>query len=279
MAPYATVTLTFTANVPADISLLGTMLNYVATVSNSASETNTTNNTTLLDVTITGSYDPNDKHGITSSRTSGDQYFRDQDTHIDYTVRFQNTGTAAAETVVIRDVLDTDLDITSLQVLGASHAFTPSFGEGRELVLTFNAINLPDSTADLLGSQGYISYRIKPDAGIMVGEIIENNAGIYFDFNPPIITNTATHVVEISTGIAPASRNEIQVMPNPANEVLYVSTPTNSTGLLQVFTIDGRMMHVPATHRENLTELDVRDLAPGTYIMRTLEGAARFMKQ
>ncbi|MBL7939018.1 MAG: hypothetical protein JNL43_06630, partial [Flavobacteriales bacterium] len=245
MAPYASITYTFTANVPADITLLGTVLNYTATVSNAASETNTANNTALLDVTITGSYDPNDKRGWTSSGSSEDQYFLDEDSYIDYTVRFQNTGTAAAETVVIRDVIDTDLDITSLQILGASHAFTPSFGEGRELVFTFNEIDLPDSTTDLLGSQGFVSYRIKPVSDIVVGDLLENTAGIYFDFNPPIITNTVDHVVDMSTSISLTARDSqrsVAVSPNPTSDKLFLGGLAPGRIAVDIRSADGRLV-------------------------------------
>ncbi|MBK8500625.1 MAG: hypothetical protein IPL52_17830 [Flavobacteriales bacterium] len=40
-----------------------------------------------------------------------------------YTVRFQNTGTATAEMVVIAMISMPDLNIVSLEILGASHNF------------------------------------------------------------------------------------------------------------------------------------------------------------
>ena len=276
--PFGQVFIQFTANVPPNVELLDEVLNYSATVSNTVSEVDTDNNSMALEVVIVGAYDPNDKQGRTSSRTSADQYFLDLDDHIDYTVRFQNTGTAAAQTVVIRDVLDTDLDITSLQILGASHDFVPSFGEGRELVFTFNDIGLPDSTADLLGSQGYISYRIKPEEGIMIGDLIENTAGIYFDFNPPIITNTTSHAVDLSTAIIETPRTTLHVAPNPARDMLRVTVEGNSTAV-QVFGMDGRQVNAPVTKRSNGWDMDVSDLDPGTYIVRTEFGSARFVKQ
>ena len=40
------------------------------------------------------------------------------------------------------------------------------------------------------GSQGYFIYSIKPKSNLDTGELIENVANIFFDFNPPITTNT-----------------------------------------------------------------------------------------
>ena len=278
--PFNHVTRSFTAMVPADINLLGTTLSYSAVASNTLLETNPANNTATIDVTITGSYDPNDKQGFTSTRASVDQYFLDQDVHIDHTVRFQNTGTAAAETVVIRDMLDTDLDILSLQILGSSHEFVPSFGEGRELVFTFNNINLPDSTADLLGSQGHISYRIKPNNDIAIGDVIENTAGIYFDFNPPIITNTTSHVVDFSTAVVmtPNHARTLMVSPNPVQDVLAVTLPDAASMNWQLLAIDGRSIELPHTFSSGIMQLDVRGLDPGTYVLRTHQGIATFVK-
>ena len=267
LAPYASQHFQFSAAVPADINLLGTNLNYGVNVTNSISEVNTANNIAFIDVTITGSYDPNDKQGLTSSRISADQYFLDLDDHIDYSVRFQNTGTDTAFTVVIRDVLDTDLDITSLQILGASHDFVPSFGEGRELVFTFNDIGLPDSTTDLLGSQGYISYRIKPNNDIVVGDLIENTAGIYFDFNPPIITNTTSHVVDFSTSVKgdPDEVPTIVVSPNPATELVRITGFNSSPILVDVLATDGRIVRsfIPTNYTFNVAILE-----PGYYLAR-----------
>lgn len=277
--PFGHETRSFNALVPANINLLGTLLGYGAVASNTLSETNVANNTALRDVTITGSYDPNDKQGITSSGLSPTQYFLAQDDRIDYTVRFQNTGTDTAFTVVVRDEIDADFDITSLEFLGASHAFTPSFGEGRELVFTFADINLPDSTTDLLGSQGFISFRLKPKNDIIVGDELENTAGIYFDFNPPIITNTVTHVVDFSTGQAQLQEQErMRLLPNPANDMLNAFV-TSGTLSIQVLTMDGRNIQVPSTRCMDGFQLDVHALPAGLYFIRTDAGTARFVKQ
>jgi len=278
--PYGFATRTFHALVPANVNLLGIQLTYVATVTNAGAETNTTNNSAITTVTITGSYDPNDKTGRTSTGFDDNLYFADLDEWIDYTIRFQNTGTAAAETVVIRDTLESDLDITSLQILGATHDFTPSFDAGRTLIFTFNNINLPDSTSDLAGSQGAISFRLKPRAGITFGDVLENTAGIYFDFNPPIITNTVSHAVDFSVGTQEDTQQheQMRLLPNPARETLNVILPESAEFNFRVHSIDGRLMEVPATRQANNIQLDVRSLAQGTYVIRTATATERFVK-
>lgn len=279
--PYGFASRMFNALVPANVDLLGIQLTYVANVTNDGAETNMSNNNAFTTVTVTGSYDPNDKTARTSTGSDEARYFADIDEWIDYTIRFQNTGTAAAETVVIRDTIEIDLDITSLEILGATHPFTPSFNPDRSLSFTFNNINLPDSATDLAGSQGAISFRIKPRADITFNDVLENTAAIYFDFNPPIITNTTSHAVDYSVGTEEQAHagDQLQVFPNPAQEVLTVLFPEYTSRALALYAIDGRSIAVPRTSTSTSIQLDVRQLDPGTYLLRTESGMARFVKQ
>jgi len=227
---------------PPDILLLGEVLVITANATNSIGEASVANNTKVLTRTITGSYDPNDKIGTTNVTGSNEQFFLDADTWIDYTVRFQNTGTDTAFTVVIRDELEVDLDIQSLEILAASHAFVPSFGEGRELVFTFANILLPDSTTDLLGSQGFIAFRMKPRSGLLPGNVIENTAEIYFDFNEPIITNTTEHVVEVSTMVYTFGTDKVTLFPNPTRDGLEIRGLYHDLLYVELVSMEGRVV-------------------------------------
>ena len=114
-----------------------------------------------------------------------------------YTVRFQNTGNAEAYDVVIYDQLDDDLDPTTFRYLASSHeaVLSVSMDPNNLLKFDFHDIFLPDSTTNFEGSQGYVMYAIRADLTIAEGTIIENTADIYFDLNPPIITNTTDNVM------------------------------------------------------------------------------------
>lgn len=267
---------TFDALVPADIGLLGQELVYTATVTNTTFEQNTSNNTYTATRLITGSYDPNDKRGVANSSGRDFQFILDADEWIDYTVRFQNTGTDTAFTVVIRDVIEEDLDIVSLQILGASHIFTPSFGEGRELVFTFNDILLPDSTTDLLGSQGFVAFRLKPRNGLLPGDLIENSAAIFFDFNEPVITEPSVLVAEFSTGIQ-ARGTAPSVFPNPANDQLFIrwNTAISSTCSWAIFSSDGRLLDEGIRAMDE-SPFDTREFVTGLYFLRVFDGSRTF---
>lgn len=141
------------------------------------------------------SYDPNDK--LADPIGFGEFGAVDLSTeHIDYTIRFQNTGNAAAVTVVLRDTLPPEADLSRLTLLGYSFAPTDlRVDSGRVFTARLQGIMLPDSANDPLGSQGFLSFRMGLLPGLPHLTPITNTAGIYFDFNPPIVTNTTLHTL------------------------------------------------------------------------------------
>lgn len=144
--------------------------------------------------TVVGSYDPNDK--AASPEGFGNQHFILPGTPLEYLIRFQNTGTDTAFKVVIRDALSPLLDPLSLRLQSASHAVQMEISEDAVLKFTFENILLPDSTTNLEGSQGFVKFSIRMKNDVAIGSSIENTAAIFFDFNPPIYTNTVFHVVD-----------------------------------------------------------------------------------
>jgi hypothetical protein len=143
---------------------------------------------------IRNAYDPNDKQVIPAGNISP-EFVADRE-FLTYTVRFQNEGTAEAIRVEVRDTLSNLLDLNTLEILGSSHPFNFLL-TGNEAVWHFENINLPPKSQDEAGSIGFFTFRIKPKTTVAVGEEIINRSGIYFDFNPPIITNMVkTKVVQ-----------------------------------------------------------------------------------
>ncbi len=142
---------------------------------------------------VTGSYDPNDKTGYPIGLTSDHHIEANQ--QLQYRIRFQNTGTDTAFTVVIRDTLDTDLDIFSIRSGVSSHSYNFRMYGQRVLEWTFNDIMLPDSNVNEPLSHGFLLFTVDQLPDLPDGTQITNSAGIYFDFNAPIITNTAQHEI------------------------------------------------------------------------------------
>jgi uncharacterized repeat protein (TIGR01451 family) len=266
--------------VPADPGLIGTSHLAQVSVASSTFDGDLANNAATRTHIVQGSYDPNDKQAFTSSGLSASLYFIDQDQYIDFLVRFQNTGTDTAFTVAITDTLSAWLDMNTLQILGSSHVFTPMVREDNVLEFTFTNILLPDSNTNELESHGFIAFRVRPIAGITVGEMIHNAADIYFDFNPPVRTNTATLETEVSTGIVHQEFPLLHVSPVPAAEQLNVRVSDHRIQAMTVIGPDGRVVNTYGA----ASSIDVSELTAGVYVLRVqLDNAmvlqTRFVKR
>jgi uncharacterized repeat protein (TIGR01451 family) len=142
---------------------------------------------------VVGSFDPNDKQGFPGGVGEAHDILPNE--QLQFLIRFQNTGTAPAYTVVIRDTLDTDLDIFSVTPGVASHDYSFTMYGERVLQWTFNNIMLADSFSNEEASHGFITYTVNQVADLTDGSQITNSAAIYFDSNEPVITNTTLHTI------------------------------------------------------------------------------------
>ena len=136
--------------------------------------------------------DPNDKQvDPRRAEPSGSNYTQLDET-LRYTIRFQNTGNDTAFTVRIEDRIAPELDLATFRPLTASHPFTTTIRDDNTVVFLFEDILLPDSTTNLPGSHGFVTFEIRPFADQADFSTADNTAGIFFDFNQPVITNTVT---------------------------------------------------------------------------------------
>jgi uncharacterized repeat protein (TIGR01451 family) len=166
-------------------------------------------------------------------------------TDLTYTIRFQNTGTAEAINIYILDSLDADLDAGTLEILAHSHPMTFALLAGNILRFNFDNINLPDSNMNEPQSHGYVTYRIKQQSNIAQLAEITNTAGIYFDFNPPVITNTTLHTVDYFLAVSKVKINSslINVFPNPADYQCKLTFNNNQKRELTLSDITGKIIY------------------------------------
>ena len=264
--------------VPPDPSLIGTSVTQSVVVSTGNTDADLSNNLASVTQAIQGSYDPNDKTAATSSGSSS-IWSIGEDEWIDYLIRFQNTGTDTAFGVVITDTLPAALDPSSIQWGSASHPHVRYLQGAGILRFVFADILLPDSNVNEPASHGWISFRIRPHLPVASGTVIENVANIYFDYNPPVITEPSVLVAEFSTGVPAASEEGFQVFPNPAHDRVLLVLPRGADRSFALHTPDGRVVEVDARPLAQGLELDVAALPPGLYTVRTAHGSARFVKQ
>jgi Leucine-rich repeat (LRR) protein len=153
-------------------------------------EINYSNNQLTQCLTVIGSYDPNDKavYPTTTLDISGNKW-------LNYTIRFQNTGTAEAEHIYITDTMSNLVDISTFTLLSYSHQPLMQIYNDGLVKFNFPNIHLPDSNTNEPESHGYVQYKIRAKDSLTVGSTIDNTANIFFDYNAPVITNTTSNLL------------------------------------------------------------------------------------
>ncbi len=286
--PYGAANFSVQVQVPPDIDLLGQVYAHYWSASQPVAESNSADNLVGSTGFITAAYDPNDKTARTSTGWSNALYFIGQDEWMDYTIRFQNTGTDTAFNVVVTDTIASELDLSTFEQGVASHAFTVEFKEDRVVEWRFSDILLPDSNVNEAASHGLVNFRIRPVQPLLPGTEISNTANIYFDFNPPVITEPSVLVAEFSTGQAEGPGEvgrQLILFPNPATHELQVIIGDAGVGahMADVLSMDGRLvMHIGALSRN--AKISTASLAAGAYVLRLRNADGRtqqssFMKR
>jgi hypothetical protein len=219
---------------------------------------------------IIGSFDPNDKKGYPTGY--GKPHYIPQNQDIEYMIRFQNTGTDTAFTVVIRDTITEKLDISTIEYGVASHPFKPEIYGKNILKFTFDNLNLVDSFKNEPKSHGFIKFRIKQKKDLPFGTVINNHAGIYFDFNDPVLTDTTLHTVGVKEVISAVIEKstpdfKVKVSPNPITETAVFEAPRSISGIFELYDMTGKILR-HEKYEGKIHEFQRKDLPSGIYIFR-----------
>lgn len=284
LSPFQTGQILVTVNLSSTIPI-GTILNSYAQIFPIANDVNPSCNNATWEVTVTGSFDPND---ISVDQDTLYSNVFPNPPFLDYLIRFQNTGTDTAFTVKILNPLDTmKLDLNSLEFIAASHPMEMRFiYHERNMEFLFNNILLPDSNVNEPASHGFVRYKIKPKSNLQVGDSITNFAAIYFDFNEPVITNTAKTDILLFTGLADQiSTSELFVYPNPSSKEINIQI-SNTQGKrisLDVYNLFGQkvksLFDGKIISSELKQQFDISTLNQGVYLLQyNVDGVTKSKK-
>ena len=235
------------------------VLHYTAQVNGATDET-PSDNIFTLNQTVVNSFDPNDKtclEGTFITQTKVGDY-------VHYLIRFENTGTANARNIVVKDVIDTSkFDISSLVALHGSHNFVTRITNPNTVEFIFENIQLPFNDAD---NDGYVSFKMKTKSTLAVGDSFSNTANIYFDYNAPIITNTYTTNVQnvLATAEINSKANAVSVYPNPVQDILFIKSK-DPVIKAEIYDAAGRVLKSVSVKDHSV---NVSELAKGNYIIR-----------
>ncbi|WP_367389600.1 T9SS type A sorting domain-containing protein [Lewinella sp. LCG006] len=230
-----------------------------------------------------GAFDPNDKRIFNESGVETERV--DLEEYIYYHIRFQNTGTDTAFNVRIIDPISPILDVNTLTMLSASHPYEYEINDGASLVVYFSDILLPDSTTNEPASNGFFRFKIKPLPAYGYGTEIPNQAGIYFDFNEPVITNQALLTIQAPVRVS-ASKDLVhfEVFPNPTDDVLSILIAEEPLERITDFEIINATGIVMTTgHWPKNNKLEIAQLPDGLYQLllkteKTIVGVEKFIK-
>lgn len=234
-------------------------------------DSNPLNNTDSVFQRVVYSLDPNYKDcnileipELTSSR-------------IEYFIGFQNEGNDDAYDVVIIDTLSPQLIADSVRILQASHPYTMSL-VGQVLTITFSNIYLKPKNQDEANSQGSIKFAIYTKNNLVKGDFISNKAYIYFDLNPPVITDAAIVRVPKDPGSNITTLKNgygFSAYPNPAGSKIQIKTEMDLS--LNIYSVKGELLFSGSTSNGYL-EIDISLFPAGLFLIRCGTNSSYFIK-
>ena len=215
-------------------------------------------NTFTLNQIVSGSFDPNDKTCLEGNIITPEAIGN----YLHYSINFENTGTATAEKIVVKDIIDTTkFDISTLQVLNISHPATTKIS-GNKVEFMFDSINLEPA------AHGNIVFKIKTKNNLTIGSTVSNKAQIYFDYNFPIETNMATSTFQLLSTTVFESDNSVMIYPNPVHDTLSIRAD-GTIKTIQIFDIQGRIM-CSSFVNETKSNFDIASYAKGIYFVKII---------
>lgn len=234
--------------------------------------------TYLYQSEIQCAYDPNDKIVYPNRRDRYEENYTLLEEPIEYTIRFQNTGTDTAFTVILRDTLDESFDLGTFRPITGSHSFETFLSEDGLIEFHFNDILLPDSTTNEIESHGYVSFKINPKNNL--GEFTEifNSAGIYFDFNLPVITNTVKNVLVselpiINSIISERGASVFSIYPNPSMGFVKLFSDLTEDFRVDFHTLSGGIIRSFDVFGKGEFSFDISDVPSGVYLVSVQYGS------
>lgn len=252
------------ANSPMDNPPLngGDHLTFTASINSSVTDETPADNSFTLHQTVVNSFDPNDKTCLEGDKITPEMVGKE----VHYMIRFENTGTANAQNIVVKDMIDiTKFDINSLIPLSGSHAFVTKISGGNKVEFIFENINLPFDDAN---NDGYVAFKIKTKPNLVVGDTFSNSASIYFDYNFPIITNTATTTVALLANVDFAFEDYFKIYPVPVKDVLHIEFKKSiQVSSIQIYNTLGQLVLSNPNAQQTKT-VDVSSLKTGNYVVR-----------
>ncbi|MRX41198.1 T9SS type A sorting domain-containing protein [Flavobacterium sp. LC2016-23] len=240
----------------------GDILKFITTITSETVEETPLDNTFVLNQTVVGSYDPNDKTCLEGAVITPGLIGE----YVHYMIRFENTGSYPAQNVVVKDMIDLNkFDISTLIPTSSSHSFVTKISEGNKVEFIFENINLP---FDNVSNDGYVAFKIKTKPTLVVGNSFTNEANIYFDYNFPILTNKAVSTFKTLGTQDFEFSNYLTLYPVPVTDILNIHTAKSiEIQSLEIYDILGQIV-IAVPNAQSVLSVDVSKLRTGNYFLK-----------
>jgi hypothetical protein len=147
-------------------------------------------------------------------------------------------------------------------------------GTSGEAVFTFEDIFLPDSNINEQASHGFVQFSVLPKPGLSPGTVLPNSVGIYFDANPPVLTNTVETRVQTPVRTSePITGWTILIYPNPNAGTFRVELSEAATpGMtLRIVSLTGQVLREqPAQAGRVIQTAQTGNLPAGFYLLQVV---------
>jgi hypothetical protein len=192
-----------------------------------------------------------------------------------YRINFMNTGVGSQQDIIIQDMLNSLIDISSLRVEGSSHPVR-LLTRGNNLVFTFRDIQLPDSSTNNAASKGYIEFSVKPVSTVVAGSMLTNSADLFFD-SLMISTNSVLNTIQGSASGINELFEVAEISPNPFSECCAIKLPASDlVKSAHLYSLEGQEIPVVLNWKSLQSfEVCLGNQSPGIYL---LEINGRFYK-
>ena len=219
---------------------------------------------------VRNSIDPNEKYMTPNgSVDTSDHLFN-------FSIFFQNTGNVPAEDIFILDTIDSDLEITSFELVSSTHNVVTQILPGNVLRFNFQGINLVDSVSNESMSHGHVNFRFTRNAATGMGTEITNTAFIYFDQNLPVVTNTVSAVVTSIVNVdGLINENGLSVSPNPSHSFIRIADKIKGMGTIEIRNLLGSKVKSFNTTSSENESIDISSLENGLYFLTLIDQAGR----
>ena len=116
---------------------------------------------------------------------------------------------------------------------------------------------------------GYLQFKVQLNPGFQAGDIIPNNASIFFDSNPAIVTNTFSTKFTVPLSVADFDSTSLVLYPNPANNTVQIGLVNSNVQINKVVFYDilGKAIKAVSSVATESMTVDVSDLAKGVYLI------------